>query len=170
MATLTALKFPTADGAKNMLDTVKQLQRDHLISLLDAAMVTWPQGQSKPKTKQLFSLRGIGTMEGAFWGTLFGVIFFVPLFGLALGAVAGGLAHHFTQLGISDAFIKQVREQVTEGTSALFLLTQKAVMSEVLERVKGHQFELIATNLSPEEETMLREAFAADEVIWLDEA
>jgi uncharacterized membrane protein len=164
MSTLTVFKFPTADGAKNMLDTVKQLQKEELITLLDAAIVTWPTGKKKPQTKQLNSMGGIGALQGAFWGMLFGLIFFVPFFGLAVGALMGGLAGHFTDYGISDDFIKKVRDQVTEGTSALFLMTANAVGDKVADRLKAFDFELISSNLSAEQEAKLREAFGEEEV------
>ena len=163
MATLTALEFSTADGAKNMLDTVKQLQKEQLITIVDAAIVSWPVGKKKPQTKQLVSLGGVGALQGAFWGMLFGLIFFVPFFGMAVGALIGGLAGHFVDYGISDDFIKEVRNQVTEGTSALFLLTQSAVTERVVERLKGQKFEIISTNMTAEQEAKLREAFSAEE-------
>jgi len=53
-----------------------------------------------------------------------------------------------------------VRDNVTEGTSALFLLTSGAVMDRVVSAVKGMQFEIISTNLSKEQEAELRDAFA----------
>jgi uncharacterized membrane protein len=62
-------------------------------------------------------------MESAFWGLLFGLIFFVPFLGLAIGAAIGALAGKMSDYGIDDNFIKQTREKVTEGTSALFLMT-----------------------------------------------
>jgi len=86
MATLTALKFATPDGAGQMLDKIKSLQKMELIKLQDAAIVTWPVGKKSPKTKQLVNMAGMGAMQGAFWGMLFGLIFFVPFFGLAVGA------------------------------------------------------------------------------------
>jgi uncharacterized membrane protein len=49
---------------------------------------------------------------------------------------------------------------VTEGTSALFLLTSEAVMDKVVDAFKGVEFELIASNLSKEQEDDLRAAFA----------
>ena len=78
MATLTVLKFSTPEGAANMLEKIKGLQKMELIKLQDAAIVTWPQGQKAPKTKQLVDMAGMGAMQGAFWGMLFGLIFFVP--------------------------------------------------------------------------------------------
>jgi uncharacterized membrane protein len=53
-----------------------------------------------------------------------------------------------------------VRSQVTEGTSALFLLTSDAVMDKVADAAKTLDFEIITTNLSQEEEDELRAAFA----------
>ena len=52
-ATITAFKFDTPDGAEQMLDLVKDLSKQQLITLQDAAIVTWPAGKKKPKTKQL---------------------------------------------------------------------------------------------------------------------
>jgi uncharacterized membrane protein len=165
MATLTALKFPTADGAKNMLGEIKELQKEELITLLDAAIVTWPQGKKKPQTKQLTSMGAVGALQGAFWGMLFGLIFFVPFFGLAVGALMGGLAGHFADYGISDEFIKKVREKVTEGTSALFLMTTNAVTDRVVDRLKKYNFELISSNLTAEQEAQLRAAFEEEESV-----
>jgi uncharacterized membrane protein len=162
MATLTALKFETQTGAEQMLDKVKAMQKMQIIQLQDAAIVSWPEGKKSPKTKQLVSMAGIGALQGAFWGMLFGLIFFVPFFGLAVGAAMGALGGKMADYGIDDDFIKQVREQVTEGTSALFLLTSDAVQDKVAEELKGEKFELIASNLSKEQEDELMAAFSEE--------
>ena len=62
--------------------------------------------------------------------------------------------------GIDDDFIKSVQSEVTEGTSALFLMTSEAVTDKVADALKELEFEIITTNLSKEEEDNLREAFA----------
>lgn len=160
MATLTVLKFPTATGASNMLDKIKSLQKMQVFNLQDAAIVTWPEGSKSPKTKQLVNMAGLGALQGSFWGMLFGLIFFVPFFGLAVGAAMGALSGHFADYGISDDFIKKTRDQVTEGTSALFLMTGDVVMDKVVEELKGEEFEIIATNLSKEQEEKLQAAFS----------
>ena len=162
MATLTALKFDTPTGAEQMLDKVKVMQKMQIIQLQDAAIVTWPEGKKSPKTKQLVSMAGIGALQGAFWGMLFGLIFFVPFFGLAVGAAMGALGGKMADYGIDDDFIKQVREQVTEGTSALFLLTSDAVRDKVAEELKGEKFELIASNLTKGQEDELMAAFSEE--------
>jgi uncharacterized membrane protein len=160
MATVSVLKFPTADGAENVLGQIQSLQKVHLIKLHDAAIVSWPAGKNSPKTSQLVDLVRAGTVGGMFWGMLFGLIFLTPLFGLAIGATVGALRGAFSDYGIDDDFIKRVRGAVTEGTSALFLMTSDAVLDYVADALKGTKFEIIATNLSKEQEEKLREAFA----------
>jgi uncharacterized membrane protein len=162
MSTLSVLKFPTADGAQKMEGTLLDLQKQHVIEVQDAAIVTWPQGKKQPKTQQLHSLTGQGALIGAFWGMLFGLIFFIPFFGLAVGAAMGALMGKFNDYGIDDNFIKQTREKVTVGTSALFLLTTGAVQDKVVAALKGQTFEIISTNLPKEKEDELRAAFGAE--------
>ena len=128
----------------------------------DAAIVTWPEGKKKPKTKHLNNLTGAGALSGAFWGMLFGLIFFIPLFGLVAGATIGALAGSMAHMGISEDFMKSVRSKVTEGTSALFLMTSDAVEDRVADAMKDLKFELIASNLSKEEEDKLRATFAEE--------
>ena len=163
MATITGFSFDTADGAEKMVDLVQDLSRQQLITLEDAAIVTWPQGKKKPKTKHLGDMTGEGALGGAFWGMLFGLIFFVPFFGMAVGAAMGALAGHYSNYGIDKDFIKQAQDKVTEGTSALFLMTEQAVQDKVTDAVKksGIKFDLFYTNLSDDQEKQLREDFAS---------
>jgi len=162
MTTLSVLKFDTPDGAQGMETVLLDLQKQQLIVVEDAAIVTWPQGAKKPKTQQLHSMTGQAATFGAFWGLLLGLIFFIPLMGLAVGAAAGALAGKFNDYGIDDNFIKQTREKVTEGTSALFLLTSGAVEDKVVPALKGQKFEVISTNLPKEKEDELRAAFGIE--------
>ena len=108
------------------------------------------------------SLIRAGALSGAFWGLLFGILFFIPLFGMVVGATIGAFAGSMTHMGINEDFIKSVRNKVTEGTSALFLMTSEAVEDRVVEAMKRSKFEIIATNLSKEEEAKLRAAFAEE--------
>lgn len=162
MATLTVLKFPTPDGAEKAAAKLSDLEKQHLIKVEDAAIVSWEPGKKKPKTRQAMPTTGIGALDGAFWGMLFGLIFFVPILGMAIGALAGALSGSMADLGINDQFIKDVRDKVTEGTSALFALTSDAVVDRVIDAFKDDQAELIATNLPKEQETQLRTAFQHD--------
>ena len=119
MATLSVLKFEEADGAEQALELVKSLQKQQLITLQDAAIVTWPEGAKKPKTKQLISLAGVGALNGAFWGMLFGLLFFVPLLGLAVGAAFGAMGGSMADVGIDDEFIKKTKEMAITNPSGI---------------------------------------------------
>lgn len=152
---LTVWKFDTAEGADQALTKLSELAKQHLITIQDAAVVSWPEGKKKPKTSQAANTTASGALGGAFWGMLFGLIFFVPFFGLAVGAAMGALAGHFADYGIDDSFIKSVREQVTEGSSALFLLSADATEDKVAAAFSGTRMQLIKSNLSAEQEAKL---------------
>jgi uncharacterized membrane protein len=161
MATLTVWKFPTALGAEQAEHTLEQLAKEELIKVHDAAIVTFPEGAKKPKTRQLQNMTTGGALGGAFWGLLFGLIFFVPLLGMAVGAGMGALTGAMTDVGIDDDFIRTSRDQITPGTSALFLMSSDAVLDKVKDAFAGQSSELIKTNLSDAQEAALREAFGA---------
>jgi uncharacterized membrane protein len=163
MATLSVLKFNDLNGADRVLLALQGLQQRDMITMEDAAVVSWPLGSKKPTTRQLHSTAGSGATWGAFWGFLFGLIFFVPFLGAAMGAAGGALGGSLNDVGIDDDFIKQVREKVTPGTSALFALTSGATAPHrVIDELRQYDFEIISTNLPEEQEKQLREAFAQE--------
>lgn len=163
MSALTVWKFETAEGASKALSKLEELQKQQLIEVLDAAIVTWPTGRKQPRTYQAMNTVGAGALGGAFWGMLFGLLFFVPVFGLLMGAAMGAVSGRFTDYGINDDFIKTVQSKVKEGTSALFLLTGQVTVDKVEAAFAADERgELIQSNLSTEQETKLREDFGAD--------
>lgn len=159
MATLTVWKFPTALGADQAEHTLEQLSKQELIKVHDAAIVSFPEGAKKPKTRQLRNMTSAGALGGSFWGLLFGLIFFVPLLGMAVGAGLGALSGSMTDVGIDDDFIDTMRNEITPGTSALFLMSSDAVLDKVQDAFEGQPMELVRTNLSNEQEAALREVF-----------
>jgi len=164
MTTLSVLEFNSHDGADQALRILQRLQQQQLIKLVDAAVVTWPQNSKGPKTKQMVSTARAGALGGAFWGFLIGLIFLMPLLGLAVGAAAGAAGGALKDYGIDDNFIKEVREKVKPGTSALFLMTAHAVIDRVVAELKSLNPELITSNLSDEQESRLRELFAEGQI------
>ena len=159
MATLSVLKFDDPGGAYRVLIALQGMQERQMITLEGATVVSWPEGNTKPKASQLHGTSDVGAISDAFWGFLIGVIFFVPSLGVGSGALRSPLA----EVGIDDAFIGQVRERVTEGTSALFALTSGVTaLDEVVDELKAYDFEIISTSLPEAQERQLREAFAQE--------
>jgi len=161
-ATLTVWKVQTPNGAAEAVKTIRTLQQEGLITVLDAAIVSWPENKSKPKTQQLSGFTGAAALTGSFWGLLFGLLFFVPLLGMAIGAGMGALAASMADVGISDDFIRRVRSEVTPGTSALFAYTTGAVIDRVEPALRPLQPTLLTSNLSAEQEKRLRETFSEE--------
>ncbi|MGH3277095.1 MAG: DUF1269 domain-containing protein [Streptosporangiaceae bacterium] len=161
-AALTAWKFPSPAGADAALAKLETLEDRALIQVHDAAVVSWPPDRKKPRTQELHGKSKIGALGGGFWGLLFGLIFFVPILGLAVGAASGAIFGALRDAGISDTFVKDVRDKVTPGTSALFVLSSGAVYDKVADEFRGTDAELIQTNLSDEQDARLREAFGVE--------
>jgi len=169
---LSVLKLNDPDGIERLLSAdngnLPSVLRLGRLKLKSMAKVSWPEGNTKPIIESSRVL-GYHTAEdeagwGAFWGFLFGLIFFVPFLGEPIEARMGGLSDSLADVGIDADFIAKVREMITEGTSALFLLTSgQIVLNEVFEELSHlgvvNQYEIITTILLEEQESQLREAF-----------
>lgn len=165
MATLTVWKFDTVDGAEKALEKLLELQKQYLVEVIDAATVKWPAGSKKPVTRQLVPMTAMGAVDGAFWGMLFGLLFFMPIMGAAMGSLVGALSGHFADYGIDDEFIKKVRAQVSEGKSALFLLTGRVTPDKVRDAFKNmEKGVLIESNLTAEQEHKLLQDYSSTQV------
>jgi uncharacterized membrane protein len=162
MSELIVFAFKDETGAAEMSAAIQDLQKQQLITLSDAATVIRKE-DGKVKVKQANSLVGAGTLGGAFWGMLIGLLFLAPWLGLAVGAVTGALAGKFTDYGIDDKFIKDVGETVEPGHSALFLLIADWTEDKVLDELKKYDPTVLRTSLSKEDEAKLRAAFGVHE-------
>ena len=162
MATLTVWAYEDVAGADRAIATLKSLEEQALITIDDAAVVSWEIGKKKPTTRQLQHAAKGGALAGAFWGMLFGFIFLVPLLGAAIGAAGGALTGSLTDLGIDDKFIDEVKQEVTPGTSALFLLSSNVVRDRVEDALRDQHGKLLASNLSNEQEAKLLEVFGEE--------
>jgi uncharacterized membrane protein len=164
MATLTAFRFDTVGGADNALGVISMLQEQKLITVLDAALVSWPKGKNRPSTRQIILPSGTQLLDGTFWGMLFGLIFFVPVLDAGRRAERDRMTSALSDVGIDDTFIYQVRSKLTEGTSALFVLSRDPVMDTINDASKGKKPDLIAINVPRDEEMKLRNLFGSTSI------
>ena len=162
MATLTVWRYDTVDGARTAAALLKKLALQDVLVVHDAATVEWEHGEGRPRTRQLSPGTTVtGALGGGFWGLLFGLIFFMPLLGAAIGAATGAIAGSLTDVGIDDTFINRVRDTVTPGTSALFVLTSDNDLDRIRDAFANDpRGELIFTNLTDDQEAALRAVFA----------
>ena len=92
------------------------------------------------------------------WGLLFGVLFFIPVFGMAVGAGLGALMGKVTKTGIDSQFQDQVRGMLKPGTSALFLMVEKVTPDKAVEAMSKYGGTVLKTSLSKEGEKELQDA------------
>ena len=162
MSDLIVLTFKNETGAAEMRDTLVSLQKQKIVALEDAAVVVRKQ-DGKVKVKQAVNLVGAGTLGGAFWGMLIGLLFWAPWLGLAIGAATGAASGALTDVGVDDKFIKEVGEAIEPGNSALFLLVSEATPDKLEDELKKFDAQVYQTSLSKEDEARLKATFGAEE-------
>jgi uncharacterized membrane protein len=158
--TLTVWRFPAPEAAEQALAPLHGIIGAGRVTIDDCALVSWPLDRRTPATRELGSLTGRGEMWGGFWGMLLGLIFLAPLAGPTFGAAAGAFAGSLADFGVADDFVKRVRDSVTPGTSALFVLSGRASADGVAGGLHGIADQVVRTELSHEQEDHLREALS----------
>ena len=93
-----------------------------------------------------------------FWGLLFGLLFFIPSAGWAMGAGLGALFGQMGEKGIDKAFQEQVRDYLKPGTSALFMVIEQATPDKAIEALQQYGGTVIKTSLSEEDTKKLQDA------------
>ncbi|MEU4563865.1 DUF1269 domain-containing protein [Actinoplanes sp. NPDC023936] len=159
MTTFTVWKFDDPGRAEQMSRILHDAAADGLVKVVDYTVVTWPKGAEKPETHHEHSNMARHVGWGAFWGIVLGGLFLVPVVGGVLGAGIGALDKSLQGTGIGRAELERIRTQITEGTSALFVVTSDGNLDRLGERFHGLHSKLIATNLTEGEEEILLETF-----------
>ena len=162
MSTLAVITYPQENTAAEAAAALAGMQKSYLIQLDDIAWVT-KKPDGKLKLHQGTSLTGAAAAGGAFWGFLFGLIFLVPLFGMAVGAATGALAAKLSDFGIDDKWIKEVAESIPAGGSALFVMARNTNAEKVLPEMAKFGGTVIKTSLSAEQEAEIQAALHGDE-------
>jgi len=99
-------------------------------------------------------------------GMLIGMVFLNSIMGAAIGA--GTLSGKFSDIGISDKFMKELGETITPGSSALFVHVRKATPDKVLEELKGFKGKVLMTSLTTDKEEELRKVLEQACLRWAD--
>ena len=157
MAHLVVLGVDNRDDAERLFDLAGDLAKQELLQLEDAAYA-YKDDRGKVRIHQAISLTGAGAASGALWGTLIGLLFLMPVAGLAIGAGTGALAGKLADVGINDDTIKQIGSQLEQGRAAVFLLARSATVDRVIEAIKPFNPTVIQTNLTKDREEELVKA------------
>jgi uncharacterized membrane protein len=116
-------------------ESVRQLQRQDLISLDDSAVVV------KDASGKVHVQNEVDR-------------------GIKIGAIGGGgaLVGKLVDLGVDQKFVKDVQDAMQPGTSAIFLIVRQANPNAALAALKPYQGTVYHTSLSTDAEESLRRA------------
>jgi uncharacterized membrane protein len=159
MNDLLVIAFPTEEKAESVREKLFTMQKEYLLELGDA-VVAVRKSDGSVKLNQLVNLPAVGGVSGAFWGTLLGLIFMMPVVGAAIGAASGALTGAVADFGINDAFMKDVAQVVPPGGAALFVLVRKMTSDKVLEELRGVGGTVLRTSFDKSMEQAIRSALS----------
>ena len=154
---LIAIAYPDVATAEQVRTELVQATKERLMSLEDAVVVEH-RSDGKIKLHQAMSTAGAGAAGGAMWGGLIGLLFLAPLVGMAVGAAAGAAGGAASDVGVDNAFMKDLGARLEPGGAALIMLGRAEARDKVLERVAPYGGEVIQTSLSKDDEENLRVA------------
>jgi len=157
MAELIAIGYPDETTAYEAEKEAQRLAHELILEPeAIAAIVRNEDGKFRVTTNH-HAVAG-GASWGMFWGMLFGLLFFVPFFGMAIGAGLGALMGKVEGAGIDKEFQEQVRDLMKPGTSALFMIIDKATPDKAVEAMSKYGGTVLKTSLSKEAEAELQKA------------
>ena len=82
------------------------------------------------------------------------------LLGLLIGALAGSLLRKKNSPEIDKGFVEDVSEQLSPGSSAIFIIVQEDTPDNALETMKQYNGKLYYTSLPKETKAQLRQAMS----------
>ncbi|MER8791776.1 DUF1269 domain-containing protein [Mesorhizobium sp. M0983] len=159
MSDLIVLVYPTEAKAEEVRQRLFALQKEYLINIGDAVIATKTEA-GNVKLNQIMNTTVAGAVSGSFWGLLIGVIFLNPVVGVAIGAASGALGGALTDVGINDAFMKDLSASLQPGNAALFVLVHGMTADKVLNAIKGFGGVVLKTSLDDTKEQTLRDALS----------
>jgi uncharacterized membrane protein len=161
MATLVAVGYPDETTAEQARQTVQRLEADLIIQADQVAAISRDKAGKYHTTT---SHGGASASGGAVWGWLLGNAvrssLLHPLAGFAIGAGFGALFGHLGKNAIDQTFQQQVRDYLQPGTSALFMIIEKATPNKAIAALKEYGGTVFKTSLSDEDTAKLQEALS----------
>jgi len=161
MATLSVLRFSTTCGAAIALEALRALTAAGQFASRGLALVSWEPGSRVPDLRSIPSPQPMAPMGAGFWSLLSIHLFQLPLAAATAGLPPGSTHCSLADLGIRDDFLRTVRDRVTPGTSALFVLTDDATVDPIIRLLQHLAFTVVSTSLSTRQVEALHFSFGA---------
>jgi uncharacterized membrane protein len=140
------------------------MTQEGVLVLRDAVFVTKTENGKVRVIETTDPSTGQAAMGGAFWGLLFGVLLFVPVLGMAIGAGTAAIVSKLTDTGVSHEFIQQLRGSIEPGHVYLAALVSHVDSERALAEMRrwAGMAELVSANIPAERFQALKDVL--DEV------
>jgi uncharacterized membrane protein len=125
----TAWRFAGTEGADSAVLKLKALDEQDLIDVQDVSVIRWPEYAGQPTVYDHVTQQG---------------------------GMVSALMRKVRREIIDDSMIETVKTDLMPGTSAVVLLSAKAVIDEVAKAFQGSGMELIRSDLSVPDQDRLR--------------
>jgi uncharacterized membrane protein len=157
MANLLVVTFANQQDARSAMVDMRNLEKAGGTSIQDLeAIERDANGKIQHVGSQIDNTTKTGIVGGGLLGLMIGLVFF-PVLGVALGAIAGGVIGKSMGDNIDKKLINDVADDLTPGTSALFVLLDGGPGGALLDLLRRYKFKLYETSLDPEMEQQLRD-------------
>lgn len=168
MANLVVVMYDDQFRAKELMKELKELKENKQLAIDDAAYVT-KDNAGHFHVHQEHSLTKSGAVAGGLGGVVAGLLFTIPIAGLAVGAAAGALAGKAQDYGIDDKVIKAINDDMRLNTSAIFLLVHDVNREAVLPVFSKYGGQVVQTTIDAENEAKLQAMLdEANKTTWAD--
>lgn len=161
---LLVISFDDPLRAQEFLIAAARLQNNDEIQLHDAVVIRREQDGTSHVRETTDVTPGRAGVGAGVWGLLLGTLFGGPIGGLVVGAASAGGGALYAKLvdtGVKDATVRELREAVPPGRTALALLVSHVSVAALQrELARFPNAALIETDLPPAAVNAVQEALA----------
>jgi uncharacterized membrane protein len=161
---LLVISFDDPLRAQEFLIAVARLQKNNEIQLHDAVIIQRGQDGTSHVRETTDITPGQASAGAGVWGLLLGTLFGGPIGGLVVGAASAGGGALYAKLvdtGVKDATVRELREAVPPGRTALALLVSHVSIADLQRELSRFpNTALVETDLPPAAVNAVQEAIA----------
>ena len=158
MNQLIVVALDNLADARTAMKRLRSLEDEGKVSFEDTAIIErMPDGTARVR-HELSGATETGAVIGAVIGAIALSIF--PLAGIAAGALLGGAVGAAFDTGVSPQFVEDVKDKLSPGRSALFLVVREADADATVAALRGLEGDVVQTTLDAETEESLRRALS----------
>ena len=158
---LWAIGYDDMGRANQVRDEIISLGwHKHYLILDDVAVVVRHPDGSFTLNREAFPAAS-NVLGCSVVGFLAGLVLGAPLSGATIGAMVGGAGTAISaSVVIGDDFVREVKELMKPGTSAIFVLDDEGDMDVILHKIRGLGGTVLKTNVDVEHAKLIQSTLA----------